>query len=438
MYPRVNLYPLPYEANTEPLFLRLSQLPNCIWLDSGKPASSLGRYDIITALPSATIPGNTTSLVQQLQARLTTTHMDKDLPFCGGWMGYLAYGCNHRVMGLPPSGKDKTLVPQVWFGWYDWALVIDHETRSTQLMFMEQCDPKTHSRVMEALRDGNTPDLAFECATFHADESRVHYLQSLARIRAYLLAGDTYQVNYTQRFSAAFSGSAQGAYLALRRAVPSPFSAFLGLDQSSILSISPERFIQIRGRQALTQPIKGTVPRGKTPQEDEGLRTKLRQSIKNRAENVMIVDLLRNDFSKHCKPFSVQVPDLFGLQSFANVHHLVSSVIGELEPEVEHPEFIMSCFPGGSITGAPKKRAMEIIDELETHSRSVYCGAVGYFSCNGNTDFNIAIRTLVHSGDHLYAWAGGGIVIDSDPEQEYAESLFKIDALLGALSRRSG
>jgi para-aminobenzoate synthetase component 1 len=437
MYPRVNLTSLPYEANSEPLFLRLSQLPNCVWLDSGKPASGLGRYDIITALPSATIPDNSPDLPQQLQDRLAHCQMGTDLPFCGGWIGYMAYEGNHRAMRLQPSGKEYGLVPQSWFGWYDWALVVDHKMCSTQLVFRDECDPKTRALVWQALQTEIAPDLAFECTAFTADESREHYLRSLEKIRAYLLAGDTYQVNYTQRFSAAFQGSAQGAYLALRRTVPSPFSAFLGLDQGTILSISPERFIQVRGRQALTQPIKGTVPRGKTPQEDEALRTELRESIKNRAENVMIVDLLRNDFSKHCKPFSVRVPELFGMQSFANVHHLVSSITGELEPGVQHPEFIMSCFPGGSITGAPKKRAMEIIDELEAHSRSVYCGAVGYFSCNGDTDFNIAIRTLVQSGKSLYAWAGGGIVVDSDPEQEYAESLFKIEALLAALSRRS-
>jgi para-aminobenzoate synthetase component 1 len=432
----VNLSSLPYEQNPERLFLRLSRLADCIWLDSGRPGSILGRYDILTALPTTRISGNSQDLAQQLQERLSSYRDTADLPFCGGWIGYLAYESGHNTLGLPPSEKDGPPLPQAWFGWYDWAVVVDHYKQSTQLVFLDSCPEEIRAQVRETLAQEPTADLTFKCTPFNPDESRDEYLRALTRIRAYLLAGDTYQVNYTQRFSARFQGSTAGAYLALRQTVPSPFSAYLSLAEGVILSISPERFIQIQGRQALTQPIKGTFPRGKNPEEDEALKTELQKCPKNRAENVMIVDLLRNDFSKHCEPFSVQVPELFGLQSFANVHHLVSSVTGILETSVNHPEFILACFPGGSITGAPKKRAMEIIDELESHTRSVYCGAVGYFSCNGNTDFNIAIRTLVQAGEWLHAWAGGGVVVDSDPEQEYAESLFKIQALLRALQRR--
>lgn len=432
----LNCSSLPYEADTEAVFLRLCRLPQCAWLDSGKPGSDLGRYDILTAMPSAIISGSIPDLAEQLQARLAQNPRQSALPFCGGWLGYLAYDCRHAALGLQPSSKVDNFIPQAWFGWYDWAVVVDHKSQQTTLVFLDSCASATRDQVRHALTTGPELDLAFRCATFTPDENRGRYLAALARIRAYLLAGDTYQVNYTQRFSARFQGSAPGAYLRLRRAVPSPFAAFLALEAGAILSISPERFIQIRGRHALTQPIKGTIARGKTAEEDRQLRTRLGESEKNRAENVMIVDLMRNDFSRHCHPFSVRVPELFGLQSFANVHHLVSSITGELAGEISHPEFILACFPGGSITGAPKKRAMEIIEELESHSRSAYCGALGYFSCNGNSDFNITIRTLVHSGDHLYAWAGGGIVVDSDPQEEYAESLQKITALLSVLGGR--
>ena len=429
----LDIIELPYQPDSEALFLRLSKLPFCVWLDSGKPFSSLGRYDILSALPSAEFRGNHAEFATEIAARLNQITVESTLPFCGGWIGYLSYSFNHANLKLAPSTKDGQ-ERGAWFGWFDWAVVVDHLERQTRLIFQATCSRDARRQVQDALSSDVDIALSYQCSDFQTDESPVQYRESLDKIRAYLLAGDCYQINYTQRFSAKFSGSAPGAYLALRHAVPSPFSAYIAREQGAVMSISPERFIQIQGNRALTQPIKGTAPRGKTAEEDQQWRTQLLSSPKNRAENVMIVDLLRNDFSQNCKAHSVRVPELFELQSFANVHHLVSTVIGELKPDISHPNFILSCFPGGSITGAPKKRAMEIIDALEQHSRSIYCGAIGYFSCNRNTDFNIAIRTLVLEGSKLYGWAGGGIVIDSDPDQEYAESLHKISALLTALT----
>jgi len=423
----------PYAANVETIFLRLSLLQGCVWLDSGKPESLLGRYDILSALPSEQIRGDCAAVVTRLNERLSPIAEHSDMPFCGGWIGYFGYASRHSAFRLNPKPDP---IPAAQFGWYDWALVVDHQEQKAQLVFLDTCSPEIRAQTLAALQ-AEPSENEYTCSEFVADESREHYLSSIQRINEYLLAGDCYQVNYTQRFSADFAGSPQHAYLTLRRAVPSPFSAFLALEEGSVLSISPERFIQIHQRNALTQPIKGTAPRGKTTEEDSELQNALRNSEKNQAENLMIVDLLRNDFSMNCLPHSVTVPQLFALQSFSNVHHLVSAITGTLRPEVNHPNFIEACFPGGSITGAPKKRAMEIIEELESHPRSIYCGAIGYFSCNGNTDFNIAIRTLLQHGEKLYAWAGGGIVADSDPAQEYEESLHKIGSLLRALAEGS-
>lgn len=419
----------PYTANSESIFLRLSHLPGCVWLDSGKPASILGRYDIFSALPSEQIHGDCDTINRRLKECLIATQVDNSLPFCGGWIGYYGYSSRHAAFTLK---RKPGPIADAQFGWYDWALIIDHQTQKAELVWHDSCAPDVRARVLEALHTQSHND-SYSCSEFTTDESRDHYFAALGKITDYLLAGDCYQVNYAQRFSADFHGSAPAAYGALRRAVPSPFSAFLALGEDSVMSISPERFIQIDQRQALSQPIKGTAPRGKSQAEDKKLSDTLRNSAKNLAENLMIVDLLRNDFSINCLPHSVKVPQLFALQSFSNVHHLVSDVTGILDAEISHPDFIAACFPGGSITGAPKKRAMEIIEELECHSRSIYCGAIGYFSVNGKTDFNIAIRTLLQHDKKLYAWAGGGIVADSDPAQEYEESLHKIGSLLRAL-----
>jgi len=429
---RVHRLDFPYPFNVESLFLRLSGLAGSVWLDSGRPGSTMGRYDILSALPSETNLGD----MQRINARLNehAGDSDNDLPFCGGWIGYFGYAYRHPSFGIIPLKSNP--LPKAQFGWHEWALVIDHQEQRAHLVFMDSCPQATRDLVQTALQS-ESRGRPYHCGTFAADESREFYLANLAKIHEYLLAGDCYQVNYTQRFSAPFDGSAPMAYLTLRNTVPSPFSAFLNLNGSSVMSISPERFIAIRGRQAITQPIKGTAPRGKTSEEDKQLRNSLSQSGKNRAENLMIVDLLRNDFNMNCLPHSVKVPRLFELQSFNNVHHLVSTISGTIRPGISHPDFIASCFPGGSITGAPKKRAMEIIEELESHSRSVYCGAIGYFSTNGNSDFNIAIRSLVQHEQRIFAWAGGGIVADSDPIQEYEESLHKIGSLLSALTKGS-
>jgi len=310
------------------------------------------------------------------------------------------------------------------------------------LFFLPECPRETREQVREALQAAHAtttrPDAPvppFRLLTpFRADMQRHQYRLAFDRLMRWIRDGDCYQANLAQRFHARYEGNPLTAYLRLRQRSHSPFSAYLCPEPGqSILSLSPERFLRVRGRQVLTQPIKGTRRRGNTPEEDRELADSLRCSAKDRAENLMIVDLLRNDLGSRCETGSVKVTALFELQSYSAVHHLVSSVTARLRPEDHALALLGSCFPGGSITGAPKIRAMQIIDALEPDHRSVYCGSVVWAGFDGNLDSSIAIRTLACDSRHVYCWGGGGIVSDSDGEQEHQESIDKISMLISTL-----
>jgi para-aminobenzoate synthetase component 1 len=260
------------------------------------------------------------------------------------------------------------------------------------------------------------------------------YLDAVARVREYIFAGDIFQANLSQRFDAPLAEPPWSLYCRLRTQNAAPFAAFLDFPEAVVLSASPERFlhVDIHGH-VETRPIKGTRPRGVGPEHDAALGLALTASAKDRAENLMIVDLLRNDLSRVCAPGTVRVPELFALEHYATVHHLVSTVVGDLAPGEDALNLLRAAFPGGSITGAPKVRAMEIIAELEPSERGVYCGAIGYWSLTGALDCSIAIRTAVAAAGRVYFSAGGGIVSDSDPEQEYRETLDKARGMIDAL-----
>jgi para-aminobenzoate synthetase component 1 len=266
------------------------------------------------------------------------------------------------------------------------------------------------------------------------------YLDAVARVREYIIAGDIFQANLSQRFQCALIEPPFDLYRRLRRRNPAPFAAYLGFADISILSASPERFLRLdqQNRLVETRPIKGTRPRGLGPMHDAALGRALAESAKDRAENVMIVDLLRNDLSRVCRPGTVRVPELFALEHHPTVHHLVSTVLGELAPGASAVDLIRATFPGGSITGAPKVRAMEIIAELEPLQRGVYCGSIGYISATGAMDTSIVIRTYLALGGQIYFQAGGGIVADSDVELEYRETLDKARALIETLVEGTG
>ena len=266
--------------------------------------------------------------------------------------------------------------------------------------------------------------------TFPAMSIRLAY----QRVIDYILAGDCYQVNLTQRFTASCSGDPYTAFTRLQTIAKAPFAAFMEDENQAVMSFSPERFVQVKDRQVMTQPIKGTRPRSKDAATDLLNREDLESSLKDKAENLMIVDLLRNDLGRICETGSIKVSDLFETQSFTNVHHLVSTITGTLEEASDVFALLKAGFPGGSITGTPKIRAMEIINELESVMRSVYCGAFSWIDFSGNMDSNICIRTLVKEGEKIHCWGGGGVVADSIGEQEYQESLDKINLFMDALS----
>ena len=454
--PNLNIQALPYQASSETLFAALRDLPDAVWLDSGTPHSIQGRFDIISACPDGIVEtrgaistivdqhGSRTSeqdpfaLAEQLLEPLVDKALSTDYPFVGGLIGYFSYDLGRRTIDIPATAKQITQLPDMRIGRFLWALVVDHQEQRSELVFHPQCSDQLRELISFRLRDLTSTESTDKFTLkqkFAATLSEPQYKEAIRAVKRYIVSGDCYQTNFTQHFSAQFSGDLWPAYMALRQAVGSPYSAFWQWRDQALLCVSPERFISIKDRQAETKPIKGTIKRGCDPEQDLQHAEQLMASTKDRAENLMIVDLLRNDLSRNSEPGSIRVPKLFELESFANVHHLVSTVTGVLAENSTPLDMLRDSFPGGSITGAPKKRAMEIIEQLEPVRRSVYCGSIGYISANQNMDSNIAIRTLIADGDTLHCWGGGGIVADSEESQEYQESIDKIKALLEALER---
>jgi para-aminobenzoate synthetase component 1 len=286
---------------------------------------------------------------------------------------------------------------------------------------------------LEAREEPAADSQAWMAGALRSNFERDQYLAAVERVKAYLVAGDIYQANLSQRFQGSLRGDSWQLYRRLRHVNPPLFGAYLGFPEATVMSASPEEFLHVQGRQVRTRPIKGTRPRGPTPAEDRELGLALVESVKDRAENLMIVDLMRNDLGRVCRVGSVRVPRLFGLEAHPTVFHLVSTVTGELEEGRDVVDLLRASFPGGSVTGAPKIRAMEIIDELEPHRRGVYCGGIGVLDFAGNLHLNMAIRTLVRVSDCFYFHVGGAIVFDSDPADEYEETLHKGRGLLRAL-----
>ena len=440
-----SVHPLPYLANPADYFAAIRHAPGAVLLDSGRPTADRGRYDLLSAWPEAELtlqPDESgrdflqrlrNSLQQLGNAALPDAY---ELPFAGGLIGYLSYDFGRQLEQLPAHALDDLHLPDARLGLYAWALITDHQAATSQLVFHPSLEPAQCDRLIQ-LFSQPAPQLnrAFSLKQpMQPDISSSQYQQALSKIHDYIQAGDCYQVNYTQRFSAQCEGDAWTAYCALRQACPTPFSGFMSLaDDNAILSLSPERFVRVSHHQVETRPIKGTRPRGKNSAEDAANAAELLASAKDRAENLMIVDLLRNDLGRTCRTGSVRVPQLFTLESYPNVHHLVSSVVGELADGKDALDLIGDSFPGGSITGAPKIRAMQIIDELEPTRRSLYCGSLLYLDVRGEMDSSIAIRSLLVKDGRVSCWGGGGIVADSNWQDEYQESITKVKVLLDTL-----
>lgn len=326
------------------------------------------------------------------------------------------------------------MAPLACIGLYDWALIQNHTNRQAQLVFHPSCPEERVEKIIELLQQASEKPSPFTLQQkFSASTPKAEYIEHIEAIKELINAGDCYQVNYAQHFSAPFAGDTFAAYLSLRKLSPTPLAAYMEFGWGAILSISPERFISLRERQVRTFPIKGTMPRGHDQSSDERNRNALAASQKDRAENLMIVDLMRNDLSRVCEPGSVKTPSLFRLRSFPTVHHLVSEISAELQSGKNALDLIYGCMPGGSISGAPKRRAMEIINQLERVQRSVYCGSIFYWSSCGSLDSSIAIRTILAVENTLHCWGGGGITADSDPEKEWQETLDKVQPLMQRL-----
>ena len=440
-----SVHPLPYRANPADYFAAIRNAPGAVLLDSGRPSADRGRYDLLSAWPLeqlAVLPEESGAhFLQRLRDNLrrlgeADLPVGFELPFAGGLIGYLSYDFGRHLENLPHQARDDLQLPDARFGLYDWALISDHQAATSQLVFHPSVIDSEKQRLI-ALFSQPQPDAltAFKLNNpMTADLSADDYRQAFERIQQYIQAGDCYQVNFAQRFRAQCQGDSWLAYCKLREACPTPFSGFQSLPEGgAVLSLSPERFVKVSQRQVETRPIKGTRPRGRTPAEDAANAAELLASPKDRAENLMIVDLLRNDLGRTCRIGSVRVPELFSLESYPNVHHLVSSVTGELADDRDALDLIAGSFPGGSITGAPKIRAMQIIDELEPTRRGLYCGSLLYLDVRGEMDSSIAIRSLLVKDGQVCCWGGGGIVADSDWQAEYQESITKVKILLETL-----
>ncbi|MGR9046654.1 MAG: aminodeoxychorismate synthase component I [Gammaproteobacteria bacterium] len=449
-FPNQAIQSLPYFEDSARLFAPLASQPWSVFLDSGYPRIKQGRYDILAADPVCTLL--THGEVTEITTEGVTITSDKNpfelvkqrlipgmpvldgLPFNGGAIGYFGYDLARRLEKLPSISEDAEHIAEMAVGIYAWALIVDHQRRESHLVgVLDDANLKLLTERFSRLPEP-CGEKGFEViGPVESNMSQSRYADAIDRIKHYLKEGDCYQVNLAQRFSARCQGDPWCAYLKLRELNAAPFSCYMNTPEVQILSSSPERFLQVRQGRVETKPIKGTRPRKPAAVDDRDQQAELANSQKDRAENVMIVDLLRNDLSKTCKKGSVKAPKLFEIETYATVHHLVSTVIGELDTGQHALDLLSSCFPGGSITGAPKIRAMEVIEELEPHRRGVYCGAIGYIGFDGNMDTNIAIRTLVHSAGTIRFWAGGGIVNDSRTEDEYQECFDKAAAMLTLL-----
>ncbi|TPH12482.1 aminodeoxychorismate synthase component I [Litorilituus lipolyticus] len=441
------------------LFTSLSATPWSMWLDSGDSEHVDSRFDILVWQPEITLTTqgrntlikrmsdsyNETSqadpllLIKQLQAQIISPveHNAATCPFLGGSVGYFAYDLGRRFEKLPDKASNDINLPEMAVGIYSQAIVYDNHQQQYYLICPAEKREQLTLEINE-LCPANKLDSSFSLTSeWQANMTQIDYEKKFQQVQDYLLSGDCYQINLAQRFSALYQGEAFNAYKALRAANKAPFSAFIRIPEAAILSVSPERFLQLEQGKVQTKPIKGTMPRSEDALKDKENAQTLAHSTKDKAENLMIVDLLRNDISKNCIAGSVKVPKLFDIESFPAVHHLVSTIEGQLQTNKDGCDLLRDAFPGGSITGAPKIRAMEIIEELEPHKRSVYCGSIGYISSCGNMDTSITIRTLIahQQKQTIHCWAGGGLVADSTAASEYQETYDKVNKILPILSQ---
>ncbi|GAB62169.1 MAG: aminodeoxychorismate synthase component I [Candidatus Jettenia sp.] len=449
----------PFEA-----FCRLVSNTNLFFLDSALPAKGISRYSFLGFDPFLTIKtkhrkitltdkdgtieteGNPFEHLRELLKQFSLTTIQKSIPFPCGAVGYLGYDLCHFVEKLPSKAVDDMGLPDMYMGFYDIVISYDHVLGKCSIVGVDFGIDNTLKDKIEQIAHvlGKKSDSTSETInhpaplelsepTFRFNFTKELYLGAIRQIKDYIKAGDVYQVNLSQRLETHIAIPPYKLYKRLRSVNPAPFSCYVTFDDVAIISSSPERFLQVRNRHVQTRPIKGTRPRGKDEKTDDHMRQALISSPKDDAELTMITDLERNDLGRVCNYGSVNVTEKKVLETYPTVYHLVSTVEGDLHERYDLVDLLKATFPGGSITGAPKIRAMQIIDELEPTKRGVYTGAVGYIGFNGDMDLNIAIRTFVMKGKTVYFQVGSGIVADSDEEEEYEETMHKAKALIDSL-----
>lgn len=373
------------------------------------------------------------------------------IPFKGGAVGYFAYEAGYFIETLPDLGMDDLMLPDIYFGFYDVVLCHDHQQQKTFLSVTGRGSSEASAQQALQLKEEVLAQMSrFEASlppvlplldqhelpevAFRSHFGQAEYAEMIETCLAHIGRGDVYEICLTHRLEADYEGDGWQLYQNLRHINPAPFACYMRFPGVEIICSSPERFLKLdENRVAESRPIKGTRPRGSTPEEDQSLRDDLGNSEKDRAENVMIVDLIRNDLGRVCEVGSVHVPDLFVVEQYATVFQLVSTIRGTLKAELDALDLVKATFPGGSMTGAPKIEAMKIIDRLESVKRGIYSGAIGYLSFDGKMDLNIAIRSIVLQNETCYFNVGGAVVADSDPAAEYQETLDKAVALKKAI-----
>ncbi|MGL4772917.1 MAG: aminodeoxychorismate synthase component I [Clostridium sp.] len=424
-----------------------------VLLDSSKECENLSRYSFLGVNKFKTFSSKGRKVYinneyicegnpfEELQKVINEYSYEEksEFPLYSGAIGYFSYDIGRVMEEIPNTSKEDMNIPDCIFNFYDNIIIFDLINKRTfitsrGILENEKTSiEKVEEKIINGVSIKEEDFIEDYNVMFESNFTKENYIKAIERIKEYIRSGDVYIANMTQRFKVASNKEHDEIYKRLRSINKAPFSALMDFDDFQIISSSPERFISVRDGILETSPIKGTRRRGENEEEDELLKAELRNSEKDKSELLMIVDLERNDLSRVCKPKTVKVTELFKIEEYATVFHLVSSIKGELKESGKTAEYLGKCFPGGSITGAPKIRAMEIIEELEGLKRSIYTGAIGYFDFNGNCDFNIAIRTIVKKGNECFFGVGGGITIESVEEDEYVETLDKAKALMRVL-----
>ncbi len=447
-------YSQPY--NEDEIIKYFSSLQSSAILESSLRSDGLGRYSIIGINPflffsskgndvtltknaiKEHINGNPLELLRGLLKKYKVTKTDGKTPFCGGCMGYFAYDLVNFIEEIERKNVDELETDDIALGFYNSAIIIDHLLNKLYIACTSvEADSVNENikNIKNLIAEGKYYKTApqFNENNIISNFNKQEYIAIVEKAREYIRNGDIFQVNLSQRFETAIQSSPQDIYLKLREASPAPFSAYLNFDMVQVISSSPERFLKIDGYNIETRPIKGTRPRGKDAITNERMKNELLNSEKEHSELAMIVDLQRNDLGRICEFGSIVVQSHFQIEEYSNVFHAVSTITGRLKSDIDVIDCLKATFPGGSITGAPKIRAMEIIEELERGKRGIYTGAIGYIGFDGAVDLSIAIRTIVVKNQKAYYNVGGGIVWDSIAENEYEETLHKGTKMLEVL-----